>query len=191
MNTADFFWFNPPEQFQLDHDSLSFSTMPHTDFWQRTHYGFQADNGHCFMKKVVGDFTLSLKVQFSYQKQYDQCGIIVYIDSENWGKVSIELETPDFSRLGSVITNQGWSDWATTDIPNKADIIFYRLSRRNNDFLFEHSYDRKGFYPMRVFHLQAAKGTIAAGAYACSPKDSRFPVRFSEIEFTENVWIPE
>ncbi|WP_245662995.1 DUF1349 domain-containing protein [Endozoicomonas arenosclerae] len=40
----------------------------------------------------------------------------IYLDSENWFKASIEYENQDYSRLGSVVTNFGYSDWATTDI---------------------------------------------------------------------------
>ena len=38
------------------------------------------------------------------------------IDSENWLKASIEYENQSFQHLGSVVTNNGYSDWATTEI---------------------------------------------------------------------------
>lgn len=45
----------------------------------------------------------------------------MYLDSENWLKASIEYENQSFqhlgSNLGSVVTNNGYSDWATTEIP--------------------------------------------------------------------------
>lgn len=40
----------------------------------------------------------------------------MYLDSENWLKVSIEYENEKFQHLGSVVTNNGYSDWATTEI---------------------------------------------------------------------------
>ena len=42
------------------------------------------------------------------------------------------------TRLGSVVTNNGYSDWATTDIAG-CECIWYRLSRRGPDFLLEYS----------------------------------------------------
>jgi uncharacterized protein len=35
-----------------------------TDFWQMTHYGFEADNGHLLFTPVAGDFVLTTKVRF-------------------------------------------------------------------------------------------------------------------------------
>lgn len=191
MNTSDFFWINAPEQYAAENDCLSLTTEPHTDFWQRTHYGFQNDNGHCYVKNVEGDFSFSLRAQFTYNHKYDQCGVIVYQDSENWCKASIEAENGEYARLGSVVTNLGWSDWATTDIPAGASEMFYRISRRNNDFLLEQSADGSEYHQLRVFHLHAARGAIAAGAYACSPLDSSFSVRFSQFTLSANMWLPE
>lgn len=41
----------------------------------------------------------------------------MYLDSENWLKGSIEYENETFGHLGSVATNNGYSDWATNEIP--------------------------------------------------------------------------
>src|SRR5947208_1064282 len=35
-----------------------------TDFWRRTHYGFEADNGHFLFTEVSGDFVLGAHVRF-------------------------------------------------------------------------------------------------------------------------------
>ena len=50
---------------------------------------------------------------FSTMHRFDQCGIVVYLDSENWLKASIEYENDRFQHLGSIVTNGGYSDWAT------------------------------------------------------------------------------
>ncbi|MCW5966425.1 MAG: DUF1349 domain-containing protein [Bryobacterales bacterium] len=41
-------WFCELTEWKVltDPAALEISTTAHTDFWQRTHYGFQADNGH-------------------------------------------------------------------------------------------------------------------------------------------------
>ena len=54
---------------------------------------------------------------------FDQCGVVMYLDSENWLKASIEYENERFQRLGSVVTNLGYSDWATTDINAAAYLV--------------------------------------------------------------------
>ena len=59
--------------------------------------------------------------------RFDQCGVVMYLDSENWLKGSIEYENDYFQHLGSVVTNNGYSDWATTEIDAEIKSMWYRL----------------------------------------------------------------
>ena len=61
-------------------------------------------------------FSFTVKTEFDSKNRFDQCGIVMYLDSENWLKASIEYENQSFQHLGSVVTNNGYSDWATTEI---------------------------------------------------------------------------
>jgi hypothetical protein len=53
----DFSWFNEPRLFRLG-NGLEIFTDEKTDFWQRTHYGFQRDDGHCLLIRQTDDFSL-------------------------------------------------------------------------------------------------------------------------------------
>ncbi|MDO6686521.1 MULTISPECIES: DUF1349 domain-containing protein [unclassified Agarivorans] len=194
-------WLNPPKQYVLDDHQLRLTTDPHTDFWQRSYYGFRNDNAPALLLSYQDNFSVSVKVSFDYQKQFDQAGVIIYLDSENWFKASIEFETAALSRLGSVVTNLGYSDWATTDISTPQH-IWYRLSRRGPDFLIEYSQDGEAYQQMRVFHLHqlgetasvqtdppaAAKQAIKLGLYACSPSDSSFTACFEQLTIAPCRW---
>ena len=114
--------------------------------------------------------------------------MLIYQDSDNWLKGSIEYENGEFQRLGSVVTNHGYSDWATTDIPASQKYMYYRLSRRGSDFCIENSWDGVAFKQMRIAHLFEGGGTIQVGVYACSPEDSSCEAVFTEMEFTECRW---
>ena len=57
-----------------------------------------------------------MKTEFESSCRFDQCGVVMSLDSDNWFKASIESEDEKIQRLGSVVTNHGYSDWATTDI---------------------------------------------------------------------------
>ena len=104
----DFYWFHEPRHYRLG-NGLEIFTEEKTDFWQSTHYGFQRDDGHCLLRQQTGDFSLMTSVEFQPRETYDQCGLIVRIDSQNWIKVSTEYESEHVSRLGSVVTNLGYS----------------------------------------------------------------------------------
>lgn len=121
--------------------------------------------------------------------RFDQCGVVLYLDPENWLKGSIEYENDRFQHLGSVVTNHGYSDWATTEIPADIKSMWYRLSRREDDFCIECSEDGVVFRQMRICHLQEAKGAIRFGIYACSPEDSSFRAVFTNMELTECKWL--
>ena len=188
VELSQFSWMNAPEQIEMSADSLEFATMPETDFWQRTHYGFRRANGHAFLGHLWDDFSFSVQAEFFYETLFDQCGILLYIDEDNWAKASIEFEDETFGQLGSVVTNNGWSDWATTPIATDFNRMFYRISRRGADFRFDCSNDGAVYRQMRVFHMHGDLSLAKVGVYACSPKDSSFKVRFSEFLAGPSAW---
>ena len=93
-----------------------------------------------------------------------------------------------FQRLGSVVTNHGYSDWATTDIPSGIKTVWYRFSRRESDYCLESSFDGITFQQMRICHMAEGSGKIRFGIYACSPEDSSFTAVFSNLALTECQW---
>ena len=202
FNVAE--WINKPRKYEILESFVKITTEPHTDFWQRSYYGFMHDNAPALLVKRSEDFSFTVKVVFEYKEKYDQCGVIIYLDSENWFKASIEYENENLSRLGSVVTNYGYSDWATTDIV-PMNQMWYRLSRRGPDFLIESSIDGSKYKQMRIFHihklgdttekisrqnsLELPKQTINFGLYACSPLDSSFIATFSVLNFEKCKWI--
>jgi regulation of enolase protein 1 (concanavalin A-like superfamily) len=182
-----FYWFNEAKH-HVDH-GLVMETAADTDFWQRTHYGFQRDNGHCLLTKLTGDFSFSTHVTFSPHTMYDQCGLMVRIDRENWLKVSIEYENTAISRLGSVVTNLGYSDWATTDIASEIQAMWYRISKKGSDFLLENATDGVNWQQMRIAHFHKQAEALEVGVYACSPEESSFTATIHEIVIDENQWV--
>ena len=191
MNNLDEFeWIREPKVWEKSGNMLTMATIPHTDLWQRTYYRFRNDNAPCFQMKTEKDF-FSFTVKTSFKAachRFDQCGIVMYLDSENWLKASAEYENETFRHLGSVVTNDGFSDWATMEIPVSVDVLWYRLSRREDDFRIECSFDGKTFKQMRICHMEKAKGPIRFGVYACSPEDSSFEAVFSDFDFGDCLW---
>ncbi|MCA9926333.1 MAG: DUF1349 domain-containing protein [Anaerolineales bacterium] len=189
-------WINKPGRFDITDQVVKITTDPNTDFWQRSYYGFRNDNAPALLLESSDNFTFTARATFNYQAFFDQCGLIIYLDSENWFKASVEYESEQMSRLGSVVTNHGHSDWATTDVATPAT-MWYRLSRRGPDFRIESSTAGNTFKQMRIFHLHSLGPTtpemgkanppmppthpIQFGLYACSPLDSSFTATFDNI----------
>lgn len=191
FDTKKLKWTREPQSFSISEDEITITTKPHTDLWQRTYYHFRNDNAPVLqMETDEGFFSFTVKTHFESNHRFDQCGVVVYLDSENWIKSSIEYENDDFQHLGSVVTNHGYSDWATTEIPADIKEMWYRLSRRKDDFCIECSLDGNKFQQMRVCHMFNAQNEISFGIYACSPEDSSFTAHFTNFEMSDCKWLP-
>ena len=190
MKSGNFKWTREPEAFKNDNGKIEIITKPNTDLWQRTYYHFQNDNAPVYQMETSDKyFSFVVKTEFDDSHQrFDQCGIVLYLDSENWLKASIEYENDSFQHLGSVVTNHGYSDWATTVIDASVKTMWYRLSRREDDYCIECSKDGIHFEQMRVCHLHEGNGRIQFGIYACSPEKSSFKAVFSNMELMECQW---
>lgn len=195
-------WLNSDEASHITDDGVLLVTSPHTDFWQRTFYGFQVANAPAALIPVDTNVTFCVRVVAQYRRRYDQAGILIWIDDENWFKASVEYEDPTRGRLGSVLTTDGHSDWATRDLGTAGD-VWWRLSRRGPDFLLEAKTDNH-WEQLRVFHLGALGPTdpswgqlppedvpaapVRLGVYACSPEDSSFSARFDHVSLQPSRW---
>ena len=184
-------WTREPKDCVISNDTIKITTAPGTDLWQRTYYHFRNDNAPVLQMKTSQQyFSFVVKTDFAESHhRFDQCGVVLYLDSENWLKGSSEDENENVQHLGSVVTNHGYSDWATTEIPADVKSMWYRLSRRGDDFCIECSEDGVTFRQMRVCHLNEAKDEISFGIYACSPEESSFTAVFTNMEMTECKWL--
>lgn len=183
-------WTREPAECSILSDRIEITTLPHTDLWQQTYYHFRNDNAPVLqMETDEKYFSFVVKTDFAQSHQrFDQCGIVMYLDSENWLKASVEYENGSFQHLGSVVTNHGYSDWATTEIPADVKTMWYRFSRREDDYCIESSRDGKTFAQMRVCHMWEGAERIRFGIYACSPEESSFKAVFTDLRITECMW---
>lgn len=190
MNIKNWTWLREPKTYEISEEGLKVTTESHTDLWQRTYYHFRNDNAPVFQMETEEDFfSFVVKTDFSEAHQrFDQCGIVMYLDSDNWLKASVEYENESFQHLGSVVTNFGYSDWATTEIQTSQKVMWYRFSRREDDFCIENSLDGVTFHQMRICHMAKAQGKIRFGVYACSPEDSSFTAHFSNFALLDCQW---
>ena len=190
MDLKKFKWIREPETYSIGDDKITITTKPHTDLWQRTYYHFLNDNAPVLqMETEEKYFSFVVRTEFEESHhRFDQCGIVMYLDGENWLKASVEYKNDVFQYLGSVVTNHGYSDWATTEIDASVKSVWYRFSRREDDYCIECSMDGETFHQIRICHMQEGNGKIRFGIYACSPEESSFQAVFTNMQVTDCRW---
>jgi regulation of enolase protein 1 (concanavalin A-like superfamily) len=181
-------WLSPPKEWKLNYkgSNLIIKTDKQTDFWQKTHYGFQADNGHFLYYEVNGDFRLTTKVKSKPENRYDQAGLMVRFSSDAWLKTSVEYIPDGNSKLGVVVTNQGYSDWSSQEFSEDQTSLFYRITRRKNNYYVDYSLEGISWSQIRMTHLVAETDNIKVGIYACSPQGEGYEAEFDFIKI-ENI----
>ena len=94
MNLTTWKWTREPKICQITDKEIRIVTNPHTDLWQRTYYHFRNDNAPAFQIETDEQyFSFVVKTEFAESHhRFDQCGVVMYLDSENWLKGSIEYE---------------------------------------------------------------------------------------------------
>ncbi|WP_459502419.1 DUF1349 domain-containing protein [Bacillus sp. C1] len=184
----NFKWFSPPETWEINSDkaNLLIKTDKETDFWQKTHYEFQVDNGHFLYYELNGDFRLITKVTSKPKNRYDQAGLMVRFSKDTWLKTSVEYIPDGNSKLGVVVTNNGYSDWSSQEFLEDLDSLFYRITKRGSNYYVDYSLDGTLWNQIRMAHLFEEKGCIQAGIYACSPQGEGYEAEFDFIQI-ENI----
>ena len=77
-------WTREPKAYAITDEKIEIVTLPHTDLWQRTYYHFRNDNAPVLqMETEKKYFSFWVKADFSDAgHRFDQCGIVMYLDSE-------------------------------------------------------------------------------------------------------------
>jgi regulation of enolase protein 1 (concanavalin A-like superfamily) len=164
-------WLNEPAEWSAD-DGLTVTAARDTDFWRTTHYGFIRDTGHVFGRELTGDFTVRATFAGQYQDQYDQAGIALRIDEQNWIKTGIELV--DGRRQLSVVVTRGVSDWSVVPAPD-AEAITIEAVRTGDTVTIS-----SGGTMLRLAYLPPDV-PVLAGVMCAAPDGGGFRVRFSDV----------
>ncbi len=174
-------WLNEPDRWALNPQGLVVTTNQATDFWRETHYGFTRDSGHFFGSEVPGDFTASLRVKARYESLYDQAGIMVRLDAENWIKAGVELLDGE-ALLSSVLTVER-SDWATGPFHGDASDFQVRVTVDRGVLRLQASTDGLRWPLVRLCPFPVAKRYLV-GPVCCTPERAGLEVLFSDFIVT-------
>ena len=180
-------WLHEPDSWEIEGQTLRLRPDAQSDFWQRTHYGFENDNGHFLYLETASDFLMRTHVRLRPAHQFDQAGLMVRLDAHNWLKTSVEYQLEKPASLGAVLTNLGYSDWSIQSVSEPVSCLWFRIEREGRDFVVDVSLDGSNWQRIRVCRLHQATETVQCGLYACSPIDAGFEAQFEQLKIEQLI----
>lgn len=172
-------WFNEPLKWNIQDETIQVTSTQNTDFWRKTHYGFIRDNGHFYYQQVIGDFITEVKVSGEYRDLYDQAGLMLRLDRENWLKCGIEL-VEGVQQISAVVTRD-YSDWSIVPMLDNPTVIWLRVIRQNSTIEIYYSFDGVQYTMLRMAYLTEAEN-IDVGIMCASPKGKGFATTFEQFK---------
>ncbi len=171
-------WYNEPASWSADKDELHMRVENGTDYWRTTHYGFVRDNGHFYYQEQAGDFVASAKITGQYVDLYDQAGLMIWLDDQNWIKTGIEY-VEEQQHVSAVVTRD-FSDWSVCPQNHNPESIYLRLTRQGDAVRIDYSFDDFTYQMLRLAYFPPNE-TVQVGLMGAAPDGRGFSVTFEQF----------
>lgn len=171
-------WFNEPESWTIDNGKLVMDVTPLSDYWRVSHYGFTVDDAPFLYTLRGGEFEVKVKISGKYKVRFDQAGLMLRIDKENYVKAGIEFVDGKYN-LSAVVTH-GTSDWSVIKLDEPVDFVWINAVRRLDAIEISYSFDDKEYTMMRNCWMQD-NTPIMVGMMAACPDGNGFEATFEEF----------
>lgn len=171
-------WFNEPAQWSVSGNRLTMAVTPKSDYWRISHYGFTVDDAPFYYGEYGGEFEAKVKISGDYKVRFDQAGMMIRIDHENYIKAGIEYVDGKYN-LSTVVTHHT-SDWSVITLDKPVDFIWIKAVRRLDAVEIFYSFDDKEYIMMRNAWMEANRH-VKVGMMGACPDGEGFSVTFSDF----------
>ncbi|MDE6403774.1 MAG: DUF1349 domain-containing protein [Muribaculaceae bacterium] len=171
-------WFNEPSEWSINGKSLTMDVTPKSDYWRISHYGFTVDDAPFYYAEYGGEFEAKVKISGDYKVRFDQAGMMIRLDHENYIKTGIEFVDGKYN-LSTVVTHHT-SDWSVIALDRPVDCIWIKAVRRLDAVEIFYSFDDKEYVMMRNAWLEA-NHPVKIGMFAACPDGNGFKATFSDF----------
>ena len=205
-------WLGEPPEWSEVGDTITVRTRARTDFWCRTGQDdltaddwsalnleppeYVVDNGHFLYEVAQGDFIATARVSGDFNAQYDQVGLMVRQDADNWLKSSVEVfyggwsERYQYSNpahlVGCTLTTDGWSAFSPLpESETNPTAAWIRVTREGATFWVDYSGTGERFDLINNFSMPGARD-VMVGLYATSPTGDGFDAQFDHYSLVKN-----
>lgn len=171
-------WFNEPQTWSIEQGTLRMQVTPHSDYWRISHYGFTVDDAPFYYARYGGEFEAKVKVSGDYRARFDQAGLMIRIDHENYIKAGIEFVDGKFN-LSTVVTHRT-SDWSVISLDRPVPFVWIKAVRRLDAVEIFYSFDDETYVLMRNAWLEDNR-PVEVGLMAACPDGEGFEARFEQF----------
>ena len=171
-------WFNEPEQWEIKNNMLTMEVTPQTDYWRISHYGFTVDDAPFLYTLGGGEFEVKVKISGDYKTRFDQSGLMLRLDHENYIKAGIEFVDGKYN-LSCVVTHHT-SDWSIITLDKPVPYVWIKAVRRLDAVEIFYSFDDKEYTLMRNAWMQD-NHPVMVGIMGACPDGNGFTARFEEF----------
>ncbi|MHA4895730.1 DUF1349 domain-containing protein [Pedobacter sp. PWIIR3] len=168
-------WFNEPEKWDISNGALNMFVTPQSDYWRISHYGFTVDDAPFYYATYCGEFEVKVKIIGAYKARFDQMGLMLRVDHENYIKAGIEFVDGKYN-ISAVVTHKT-SDWSVTPLDKTPSFVWLKAVRRLDAVEIFYSFDDKTYVMLRNAHLQD-NIPVMVGLMAASPDGTGFNAKF-------------
>lgn len=172
-------WFNEPESWKTENGVLTMEVTPQSDYWRISHYGFTVDDAPFLYTLRGGEFEVKVKISGEYKVRFDQAGLMLRADKENYIKTGIEFVDGKYN-LSTVVTHKT-SDWSVIELDRPVDFVWIKAVRRLDAVEIFYSFDDKEYTMMRNCWLQD-NAPVMVGMMAASPDGDGFKATFEHFK---------
>ncbi|MBO5903721.1 MAG: DUF1349 domain-containing protein [Tidjanibacter sp.] len=172
-------WFNEPENWTIKNNSLTMQVTPQSDYWRISHYGFTVDDAPFIYTTRGGEFEVKVKISGDYKVRFDQAGLMLRIDKENYIKAGIEYVEGKYN-LSCVVTHHT-SDWSVIELDKPVEAVWIKAVRRLDAVEIFYSFDDVNYTMMRNCWL-ADNSPVMVGMMAACPDGNGFEARFESFQ---------
>jgi regulation of enolase protein 1 (concanavalin A-like superfamily) len=172
-------WLNEPASSKIAGNQIVVRSRAKTDFWQKTFDGYVADSGHFYHLSAPGDCTFTASINGRYATQYDQAGVMVRIDSENWMRCGTEFI--DGKRFASVVFTRTYSDGSTMPDLSETEPIWWRAIRKKDSIEALCSLNGVQFTSVRMGYFPPSR-PVEVGIMCAAPSGQGFEATFKDLK---------
>lgn len=171
-------WFNEPSKWEVKNNALSMFVTPQSDYWRISHYGFTVDDAPFYYGTYGGEFEAKVKITGQYKARFDQMGLMLRIDKENYIKAGVEFVDGKYN-LSTVVTHHT-SDWSVITLDKAPPAVWIKAVRRLDAVEIFYSFDDKTYIMMRNAYLQD-NTPVMTGLMAACPDGQGFNAVFEHF----------